>query len=115
MALRRVENVCGEVVLNRVASSEFPDTIRDVIEQEGQYFGRNNSYFKRLRPDRRCVELAIRLLEGERVIDEPSVVFQANFTQEAEHSSSCLTRGWAIHTCATAAGPSFTGHSRGSP
>ncbi|HHU22563.1 MAG TPA: cell wall hydrolase [Clostridiales bacterium] len=71
----------GEVVLNRVASSEFPDTIRDVIEQEGQYFGRNNSYFKRLRPDRRCVELAIRLLEGERVIDEPSVVFQANFTQ----------------------------------
>ncbi|MGI5936835.1 MAG: cell wall hydrolase [Oscillospiraceae bacterium] len=71
----------GEVVLNRVASSEFPDTIREVIEQEGQYYGKNNSYFEKLRPDRRCVELAVRLLQGERVINESGVVFQANFAQ----------------------------------
>ncbi len=30
----------GEVVLNRVESPEFPDTIREVLEQPGQYYGR---------------------------------------------------------------------------
>lgn len=29
----------GEVVLNRVNDSRFPDTIREVIEQKGQYTG----------------------------------------------------------------------------
>ena len=71
----------GEVVLNRVASPEFPDTIPEVLEQPGQYYGKNNSYFENLRPTERCVRLAIRLLEGERVLNDPSVVFQANFKQ----------------------------------
>ena len=71
----------GEVVLNRVDSPEFADTIRDVLEQPGQYYGKNSSYFNRLRPSERCVRLAIRLLEGERVLNDPSVVFQANFRQ----------------------------------
>lgn len=70
----------GEVVLNRVASSEFPNTVKAVIYQRGQYYGSSSSYFNRLLPDRRCVLLAKRLLEGERHL-EPSVVFQANFRQ----------------------------------
>ena len=70
----------GEVVLNRVVSPEFADTIKDVLEQPGQYYGKNNGYFDGLRPDQRCVKLALRLLEGERQMD-PSVVFQANFRQ----------------------------------
>ena len=70
----------GEVVLNRVASPEFPDTVREVLEQPGQYYGKNSSYFESLQPTERCVELALRLLEGERLM-EPSVVFQANFRQ----------------------------------
>lgn len=70
----------GEVVLNRVASFEFPNTIREVLEQPGQYYGKNNPYFERLVPTERCVALAQRLLEGERHM-EPSVVFQANFRQ----------------------------------
>jgi hypothetical protein len=70
----------GEVVLNRVASPEFPDSIREVLEQTGQYYGKNNPYFNGLKPDRHCAELALRLLEGERNM-EPSVVFQANFRQ----------------------------------
>ena len=69
----------GEVVLNRVASPEFPNTVREVIEQPGQYYGPDNDYFEQLLPSEACVHLALRLLEGERVIDEPSVVFQANF------------------------------------
>lgn len=70
----------GEVVLNRVASPEFPNTIKEVIEQPGQYYGANSRYFNTLLPTERCVQCAIRLLNGERLL-EPSVVYQANFTQ----------------------------------
>ena len=69
----------GEVVLNRVESPEFADTIRDVLDSPGQYYPKGDPYFEDLRPSERCVRLAIRLLEGERVLDDPSVVFQANF------------------------------------
>ena len=69
----------GEVVLNRVASPEFPDTLREVLEQPGQYYGKNSSYFERLKPSAECVEAALRLLEGARVLGEPGVVFQSNF------------------------------------
>ena len=69
----------GEVVLNRVASPEFPDTVREVLEQPGQYYGKDNPYFDGLRPTRECAEAALRLLEGERVLGEPSVVFQSNY------------------------------------
>jgi len=70
----------GEVVLNRVASPEFPNTIKEVLEQPGQYYGSNSRYFNNLLPTERCVDCALRLLNGERLL-EPSVVFQANFTQ----------------------------------
>ncbi len=70
----------GEVVLNRVDSPEFPDTIEEVVYQKGQYAGSGNRYWESLMPSERCVELALRLLNGERNL-EPSVVFQANFRQ----------------------------------
>jgi len=71
----------GEVVLNRVASPEFPDTIKDVVYQRGQYAGVTSNSFKKQKPDELCVSLALRLLEGERVLNTPSVIFQANFRQ----------------------------------
>lgn len=70
----------GEVVLNRVASPEFPDTIAEVLAQPGQYYGSNSRYFNNLLPNEASVEAAVRLLNGERLMD-PSVVFQANFKQ----------------------------------
>ena len=69
----------GEVVLNRMASPEFPDTMREVLEQPGQYYGKNNRYFNALKPTQECVEAALRLLTGERVLGEPGVVFQSNY------------------------------------
>ena len=69
----------GEVVLNRMASPEFPDTMREVLEQPGQYYGQGNAYFDSLKPSPECVEAARRLLEGERVLCAPSVVFQSNY------------------------------------
>jgi len=71
----------GEVVLNRVASPEFPGTIKTVVYQKGQYSGANSNFFKNQKPSERCVVLALKLLEGERALDAPSVVFQANFRQ----------------------------------
>ena len=70
----------GEVLLNRVASPEFPNTVEECIYQPGQYYPKNSSYFKKLLPWERETRLAWRLLEGERHL-KPSVVFQANFTQ----------------------------------
>lgn len=71
----------GEVVLNRVASPEFPGTIAEVLAQPGQYYGSNSRYFNNLLPSETCVKLALRLLSGERVMNDPAVVFQANFRQ----------------------------------
>ena len=69
----------GEVVLNRMASPEFPNTMREVLEQPGQYYGRGSRYFENLKPSAESVEAARRLLEGERVLGEPGVVFQSNY------------------------------------
>ena len=71
----------GEVVMNRVASPEFPNSLRGVIFQAGQYRGINSSYLASISPSEESVEAARRLLEGERMICDPSVVFQANFPQ----------------------------------
>jgi len=71
----------GEVVINRMHSPEFPDTISDVIFQRGQYYAAGLSYFTNLVPYEDCVDAAWELLNGERVLNDPSVVFQANFPQ----------------------------------
>ena len=85
----------GEVVLNRVASPEFPDTIAEVLAQPGQYYGPNSRYFNNLIPSDRCVGCAMRLLNGERIL-EPSVVFQANFRQGGGVQSAYYDKalGW---------------------
>lgn len=71
----------GEVVLNRVAHPSFPGTVGEVVYQPIQYYGSQSRYFENLRPNERCVGLAKRLLEGERVLNDPAVVYQANFRQ----------------------------------
>lgn len=71
----------GEVLLNRVASVEFPNTIEGCVYQEGQYSTSHTQYFANLLPFEDCVEAAVRLLSGERLINDGSVVFQANFPQ----------------------------------
>lgn len=70
----------GEVVLNRVSSPEFPNTIQEVLAQPGQYYGEDSKYFNNLLPSERSVRCAVKLLNGDRLM-VPSVVFQANFAQ----------------------------------
>lgn len=71
----------GEVLLNRVASKDFPDTIREVAYQEGQYHHIKYGLFDEIVPTMKSVRTALRLLNGERVINDKDVVFQANFPQ----------------------------------
>ena len=73
----------GEVVLNRVASPEFPDTIREVLYQTDpmQYQPVWEDGWEDYIPSERYVRLALRLLEGERVFADPAIVFQALFPQ----------------------------------
>ena len=73
----------GEVVLNRVASPEFPNTIREVLYQTNpmQYEPVWTDGWESYLPNERFVRLALRLLAGERIFDDPTIVFQALFTQ----------------------------------
>lgn len=69
----------GSVVLNRVADDRFPDSIEEVVFQEGQYAPTwNGTYYDE--PTEDAVEAAKTLLEGGVVIDS-SVVWQAEFPQ----------------------------------
>ena len=71
----------GEVLLNRVASPEFPDTFAECVYQPGQYPYTDTAYFAALRPSAHSVELARRLCEGERVLDDPTIIFQSGEVQ----------------------------------
>lgn len=70
----------GNVILNRVADEDFPDTILDVLQAPGQYpWG--DAYFSRDRIyDVEFFNIAERLLAGERPLPE-TVVYQAQFVQ----------------------------------
>lgn len=77
----------GNVVLNRVADPRFPDTIEEVLLQQGQYGEYSWTGIQWLDSAEyepwaveRAYECARRLLEGERVFPE-NVVWQAGFTQ----------------------------------
>lgn len=71
----------GETLLNRVASPEFPSTMYECVYAPRAYQDSHTNLFKNFRPTRSCVDAAIFLLEGNRLINDPSVVFQAGFRQ----------------------------------
>lgn len=68
----------GEVALNRVLDDDFPNTLKEVVCQKNQY----DYYwaYKYQSPSPICVDIAQKLLEGERMM-EPSVVFQSGVIQ----------------------------------
>lgn len=72
---------CGSVVLNRMNSSIYPDTLEGVIYQRGQYEITWNGMISRPTPQR-AYEIARDLLENGSVLPS-NVLFQAEFTQGA--------------------------------
>lgn len=69
----------GSVVLNRVKSNKFPNSIHDVIYAHGQYAPTWNGAINKT-PDERAWRIAKDLLVNGSVLPE-NVVFQAEFTQ----------------------------------
>lgn len=69
----------GSVVLNRVADERFPDSIEEVVFQDGQYACTwDGNYYKE--PSEEAIEIATYLLENGSQYPE-YVIFQAEFTQ----------------------------------
>lgn len=63
----------GEIVLNRVASPEFPDTLAAVLAEEGEFPETQNESFSSLRPSLSCAQIALELLQGRRMLDARAV------------------------------------------
>lgn len=69
----------GSVVLNRVADERFPDSIEEVVFQDGQYACTwDGNYYKE--PSEEAIAIATYLLENGSQYPE-YVIFQAEFTQ----------------------------------
>ncbi len=73
----------GSVVLNRVADERFPDTLREVIYQPGQYAPAINGTIETAQPTERCYIIAEELLESGSVLPS-KVIWQAEFPQGTE-------------------------------
>ncbi len=77
----------GEVVLNRIDSPEFPNSMEEVIFQPGQYSAACEDWFSVLVPYDYCLTAAVSILSGERILGDSSVVFQSG-----------VVHGGGVHT-----------------
>lgn len=69
----------ANVVINRMRDSRFPNTLRGVVYQRGQYECVSSGMIKRT-PNARAIKNAKRVLSGERFCPE-KVVYQSEFRQ----------------------------------
>ena len=74
------QRLVASVLINRMNSSEFPNTIYDVVYQRGQYTGVNSQRFAAMEPSQRATKNALYILEHGSIAPA-SVVFQSNFRQ----------------------------------
>lgn len=73
----------GNVVMNRLTSGKWGDTIYDVVHASGQYQPTWTPGWDDLQPSERAINNAKRLLRGERWCPK-DVIWQANFKQGKE-------------------------------
>ena len=79
----------GEVILNRMASPEYPDTMEKVIFQKGIEDEVDEAAFSLcVSPSRNCVRAAVRLLQGERML-EPEVVLETHYPSKGIYAVFC--------------------------
>lgn len=70
----------GAVIMNRVDSGIWGNTVRSVITAKGQYACYGNRKFNQYPPEE-CIKIAKELMLGERYGMPPNVIFQAQFRQ----------------------------------
>lgn len=86
----------GEVVLNRVASPEFPDSIEEVVCQPGAYAGTDSEEFLTLfDPDEDSVNAALALLRGDRRLS-PWVVWQCSTSRGKRDYARYYDEEWGV-------------------
>ena len=65
----------ANVVLNRVRHKAWPNTIRGVIHQRGQFTPTQSKRYGRVHVPEQYREIARRALDGERAVDDDTVYF----------------------------------------
>ena len=89
----------GSVVLNRVASDLFPDTLQEVIYQPGQYAPAISGWIETVQPDERTIGNARWLVENGSVLPE-NVLYQSTVVQgEVYDSYYDSTLGTTTYYC----------------
>lgn len=79
----------GEVMLNRLASSEYPNSLEAVICQSGEEGSVSMHAFDACRtPSRACARVSLRLLMGERML-EPAVVVIDDTPRDGVYAMFC--------------------------
>lgn len=87
----------ASVVMNRVNSDLFPDTVKEVIEQPGQYSPLTNGTFWG-EPSEEAIEVAKDILEnGSKYPDD--VLYQANFVQGSSVYTTITTSYSTMYFC----------------
>ena len=80
------------VIINRVNSPQFPNTIRDVIFQPNQFTPVINGAFERATPDERIRNAVHRALRGEDYSPQGALFFRAVRGAEGSWHERTLTR-----------------------
>lgn len=79
----------GEVILNRMASPDYPDDMESVIFQKGMYPEVSRKEINEcVCPTRASIDIALRLLQGERVM-EPEVVILTKQPEKEIYATFC--------------------------
>lgn len=78
----------GELILNRLASPEYPDTLKGVILQKEKSPCSQDAFEACLCPGAASAEAAMRLLLGERMLG-PTVVEQSSERREGVYAMFC--------------------------
>lgn len=73
----------GDVIMHRVANPSYPNTVKEVLLDPGQYSPFFDP-FESFMPEERYIELAERVLDGESYLTDPDILFQALFPQGSE-------------------------------
>lgn len=83
------------VVMNRVLDDEFPDTIKEVIFQKGQFSPIRNGRYNRVEPNRDCYE-ALRLIRDKGWDGSEGATYfesRSNSTWHSEHLTFLFRHG----------------------
>lgn len=75
------------VVLNRVETTEFPDTVEAVITQKGQFTPMRNDRYKKVEPNEDCYE-ALQMVENGWDESQGALYFEATAGKSTWHSNN---------------------------